>query len=161
MAEGLVKRMADQRVSTQIGNTHFTLMIEVPDDCPICHRSINVGISGPIVSTIPDGSQAISRLQVLFRCPRSKCDRLFLGVYEGTWKLGSPVPASSSWKSTLFPAVLAPREFDPIICRLSPEFVRIHEQAAVAEMHGLDRICGAGYRKSLEFLIKDFLKLEV
>ena len=39
---------------------------------------------------------------------------------------------------------------------LSPSFVRIFTQAQAAEDHGLDEIAGPGYRKALEFLIKDY-----
>lgn len=40
---------------------------------------------------------------------------------------------------------------------LSPSFVKIYHQAEKAENDGLDEICGIGYRKSLEFLVKDYL----
>ncbi|CAM4463867.1 DUF4145 domain-containing protein [Paenibacillus xylanexedens] len=40
---------------------------------------------------------------------------------------------------------------------LSPNFIKIYNQAAAAELGELTEICGAGYRKSLEFLIKDYL----
>lgn len=39
---------------------------------------------------------------------------------------------------------------------LSPSFVSIFNEAAEAESLGLTSICGMGYRKSLEFLIKDY-----
>lgn len=43
------------------------------------------------------------------------------------------------------------------ICELSPRFVDIYHQSEDAENAGLTEVCGMGYRKSLEFLIKDFL----
>lgn len=46
--------------------------------------------------------------------------------------------------------------FDEAICKLSPQFVRIYNQAYAAEDSNLDEIAGIGYRKALEFLIKDF-----
>lgn len=39
---------------------------------------------------------------------------------------------------------------------LSKEFTVIYNQALEAETMGLDRIAGIGYRKALEFLVKDF-----
>ena len=48
------------------------------------------------------------------------------------------------------------KHFDPLICSLSPEFDTIYNQALAAETAGLDRIAGIGYRKALEFLVKDF-----
>lgn len=41
----------------------------------------------------------------------------------------------------------------------SESFVRIYNQALQAEKTGLDEICGLGYRKAFEFLIKDYLLL--
>ena len=40
---------------------------------------------------------------------------------------------------------------------ISKDFVKIYNQAQKAENEDLDEICGMGYRKSLEFLIKDYL----
>lgn len=39
---------------------------------------------------------------------------------------------------------------------LSPNFVTIYNQAETAENSKLTEICGQGYRKSLEFLVKDY-----
>ncbi|OGG11088.1 hypothetical protein A2Z00_01710 [Candidatus Gottesmanbacteria bacterium RBG_13_45_10] len=50
-----------------------------------------------------------------------------------------------------------PEQFDKEIEELSPDFVKICTQAKIAEEMELDLICGPGYRKALEFLIKDFL----
>ena len=44
-----------------------------------------------------------------------------------------------------------------IISELSPNFCEIYNQAYIAEQTNLMQICGTGYRKSLEFLIKDYL----
>ena len=46
--------------------------------------------------------------------------------------------------------------FDERIINLSPQFDRIYNQALAAESSMLDEIAGLGYRKALEFLIKDF-----
>ena len=42
------------------------------------------------------------------------------------------------------------------INKISPQFVKIYNQSLQAENIGLDEIAGLGYRKSVEFLIKDF-----
>lgn len=48
------------------------------------------------------------------------------------------------------------RDFDDKLKKLSPQFVKVYNQALKAEEFSLDEIAGLGYRKSLEFLIKDF-----
>lgn len=39
---------------------------------------------------------------------------------------------------------------------ISPIFCEIYQQAHLAEVYNLNEIAGVGYRKSLEFLIKDY-----
>ena len=48
-------------------------------------------------------------------------------------------------------------KFSEKINNLFSNFVEIYNQAFSAEEYNLNLICGAGYRKALEFLIKDFL----
>lgn len=47
--------------------------------------------------------------------------------------------------------------FSPAIYNLSSDFVEIYKQSYRAESLGLDKICGMGYRKAIEFLIKDYI----
>ena len=47
-------------------------------------------------------------------------------------------------------------EFGVIICALSPSFVKIYNEAYAAEQMSLMEVCGVGYRKALEFLVKDY-----
>jgi len=47
--------------------------------------------------------------------------------------------------------------FSGEIQKLSPAFVTIYGQSDSAEQEALTEICGVGYRKALEFLIKDYL----
>ena len=47
--------------------------------------------------------------------------------------------------------------FDQYIENLSPSFCTLWNQSYQAEQSGLKDICGSGYRKALEFLIKDYL----
>ena len=46
--------------------------------------------------------------------------------------------------------------FDLVVNELSPNFVRIYTQSSAAEGYGLDDIAGPGFRKALEFLVKDY-----
>lgn len=51
----------------------------------------------------------------------------------------------------------ADNEFPVEIVNYSKSFIEIYKQALVAETNGLTEICGLGYRKAFEFLIKDYL----
>ena len=55
-----------------------------------------------------------------------------------------------------YPLVKNQQDFSEAIDKLSPRFVDIYHQAEAAEQDGCRDICGAGYRKALEFLVKDF-----
>lgn len=46
--------------------------------------------------------------------------------------------------------------FSDAIKQLSPNFVQIYHQSEHSEADNLSEICGMGYRKALEFLIKDY-----
>lgn len=52
---------------------------------------------------------------------------------------------------------LGTESFSDIINEISPSFVIIYNEAYSAEQMLLSNICGAGYRKALEFLVKDYL----
>ena len=47
--------------------------------------------------------------------------------------------------------------YSDIIRDISADFIRIYNEAYSAEQMGLEDICGVGYRKALEFLIKDYV----
>lgn len=54
------------------------------------------------------------------------------------------------------PNVPKPRKFDDKIVKLSPNFIETYNQSNSAEIYNLNQISGMGYRKALEFLIKDY-----
>jgi hypothetical protein len=42
------------------------------------------------------------------------------------------------------------------VAKISPQFVEIFSQASKAEAYGLGEVAGVGYRKALEYLVKDY-----
>lgn len=81
-------------------------------------------------------------------------------MYEASIHRSSSTYASSfEFQSKLLyigPVKYAEEKFDDGISALSPQFVKIYNQALAAESNGLDEIAGLGYRKAMEFLVKDF-----
>jgi hypothetical protein len=112
----------------------------LPDTCPVC----SYGIS-PEYILMYDKSNSLSEL--LCGCPRDKCRALFFAIYHGNHDM---------YLQRCYPYSKVSKEFPDEISELSPEFASIYNQALHAEQEGLDLICGVGYRKALEFLIKDF-----
>ncbi len=109
----------------------------LPDECPRCYRSI-VAVKRESYVRFSDG------LQTVFQCPG--CQSLFFTFYEG----GGYLQFRSSE-----PKMHRPQSFGSVE-KVSPQFAVIFNQAAEAEAAGLGEIAGLGYRKSLEFLIKDY-----
>lgn len=116
---------------------------EIPQlaiECPFCHALVN-----PKYLYLHENS--------LFAvCPNSDCDKHFV--------------LSSRYSDCNFDEIQSnstpgKRGFSSTIRRISPEFEKIYNQAYHAEQICLDQICGVGYRKALEFLIKDYLISEV
>lgn len=123
--------MAKQRVYSSNGNS-----IDVdtrPVVCPVCGTKMT-----PEYLCI-DGHVIFSR------CSSSPCKANFLLFH-------SPV------SDELIPNhPLSSEPFSPIIQDLSAQFVKIYNEAFCAEQMRLMEICGVGYRKALEFLIKDYV----
>lgn len=120
----------------------------VPDSCPRCHYSLEaIEITGVRIN-----ESDIERLEIVFQCPRNKCQSLFISYYEqgGSLKYEFTLIGSA-------PRTGRGREFETEIQEISKDFTIIYNQAARAEELELNRVAGMGYRRAFEFLIKDFL----
>jgi hypothetical protein len=115
-----------------------------PDECPICHCKITPNV----IWSKRGGSFYGAYLEALYECPNSKCGEVFIGYFN----------------SYIDHELYCLRPFEPVqitfpqcIGDVSPTFCEIYDQAHKAEKYSLLQVCGAGYRKALEFLIKDYL----
>ena len=113
-----------------------TLGIDVQAiECPFCHARIT-----PNYVFLHDHN-------LFAYCPNSSCNKHFVLKEYYTGSFTVVLPNSGP----------ARKQFSETINRVSAEFSEIYNQAFYAEQVSLNQICGAGYRKSLEFLIKDYL----
>jgi hypothetical protein len=125
----------------------------VPDNCPLCHHGIEPRMIASNV--IERGRLSGDILQLIFRCPRQDCQQAFIATYLQDSNRRGGLETNFSLRNT------SPyRGKDPVIPdevkQLSANFVEVYSQAHTAEHYGLDQIAGVGYRKSLEFLVKDY-----
>jgi len=90
------------------------------------------------------------RVEAVFRCPNSRCHEVFIGYY-GAHQNGH------YYLNRTEPRKYVAHSFSDTINSISSSFPTIYNQAQKAENDGLDQVCGPGYRKALEFLIKDYL----
>ena len=123
--------------------------------CPHCGTSFNGEVMNSVVAPHYDRAgntvtKSTAILYVLHYC--QVCSQAFFSVY----KPDTMDPGLYSLVNS-FPRRMETVDFDEQLKNLSPRFVKVYKQAAKAELMNLDELCGMGYRKALEFLIKDYL----
>jgi len=115
-----------------------------PDHCPICHHGIE-----PKDLKRDSLIEQTNSVERVLQCPRRKCGHLFIARYfanaHGYHRLAESVPITLG-------NVECPEE----LTKLSTNFYAIYNQAHKAEESGWVLVAGPGYRKALEFLIKDY-----
>lgn len=124
--------------------------LEYPNRCPICEDSI-----------MPRMVQNFKNLKIniysfLFECP--SCGKGFLGHYELSDQQETYQTSRYNLLNCIdvFPKIPKEKEFDNSLKNVSPNFCKIYNEALFAEIYSLNEIAGIGYRKALEFLIKDY-----
>lgn len=132
-----------------LGNDNFedTALLggyPLPDFCPICKKSITPEFI--LMYFKYNGHQ-----ELLCSCPNTKCKSLFFAIYKEC-----PSDTCEYSLDHFTPFSREEKIFPDEISTLSPDFIEIYNQAYVAEQEKLNLICGVGYRKALEYLIKDF-----
>jgi hypothetical protein len=132
----------------QAGSTHYQLDI-LPDRCPFCLTAIT---PNPLSAHI---NNYYEQLEVMMFCPNNDCQKAFIGYYH--LLSGSTVAHYSECTSK---GNLVGKKFSEKINEISTSFTLIYNQAYQAEQQELFEICGVGYRKALEFLIKDYAILK-
>lgn len=121
--------------------TTYTISTEESLECPFCFSHIEIQtLRGVFWSKN-------NKLQIFLKC--KKCNNCFIGDTRLIANIFHIISLSKGNKKT--------REFQKEINELSPNFAKIYGESEVAEQENLTEICGVGYRKSLEFLIKDYL----
>lgn len=122
--------------------------------CPIC----NYKISPKYI----DGYAHMIKSSFSLYCECPSCGKPFIAYYknlinEGTSSYPNYFAKNIEYLAPIFPNV---RNFDKRIAELSPYFVETYNQSLSAESYNLNQIAGMGYRKALEFLIKDYCILK-
>jgi hypothetical protein len=140
------------------GQHHPVVLLDEPDTCPLCHRSIHA----ILLQCQSLGTRNL--VQATFRCTSHACAELFIATYAPVPapSLRSPAGHAHAHGQQYRLQRLAPRNPAPVatparVAGVSPTFVEIRNQVAQAEIQGLTQLVGIGLRKGLEFLIKDYL----
>jgi len=129
-------------ISIELERDNKAAIDVIPNECPYCHKSI-----GPVLL---GNNSIIGGIELIYQCPSFPCQRAFIASYISfnnyafffqKTNIGEPKETS----------------FSEEIREISPLFVKIYNESFFAEQYNLTAICGVGYRKSVEYLIKDYL----
>lgn len=123
---------------------------ETVNKCPICNSSI-----APVEKSKFFNSDS-KMYFFMFECPA--CNKGFITHYNysNERKIKNDISYNMLKLVNSYPKVPESHQFDENIKKLSSNFCEIFNQAYVAEQMKLNEIAGIGYRKALEFLIKDY-----
>lgn len=124
-------------------NGTSAILISIPNDCPFCFEKI----SPTYITNIG--------FQVVFQCTNDKCQKLFIAYYSAFGRNPHNNQPTLKVTSVMF-GTSKKKEFHKSIEKISKDFIEIYNQSFFAEQSELTQIAGVGYRKSLEYLIKDF-----
>ncbi len=125
---------------------------KIQDFCPLCHSSIK-----PVHRYAWMDNRG---LQAVFECPKENCKKLFIAYYRPSTSDERSEVETEYYYSSSEPIRVKEKAFSETIKNTSAQFCEIYNEAEIAEQRRLKNICGAGYRRALEFLIKDYLILE-
>ena len=132
----------------QLGYNH-PVTISKSIVCPCCHKYIDAIVETQTKTFLQNNKE--NTFAVIFRCPA--CGKYFFKSYKlldtdngyiGEDFVSNPTPDLK---------LNIPKEIE----KISSKFIEIYTQALTAEHYDLTEITGIGLRKSIEFLVKDYL----
>lgn len=115
---------------------------DIPDICPRCGVTVT-----PIILPSIAIEQINRDFDLVTALYCQHCRKPFFATYK----------QHDSCPTSVGPQSFRSRSFDEHISNLSPSFVEVYNQAYAAESQDLNEISGMGYRKAIEYLIKDYL----
>ncbi len=134
-------------------SSSLTCVYSDPSECPLCHFSIK---SHPIWGCFSTHRNLLGHAEfsvnILFQCPH--CQRVFLAQYSANYRGDT---FSTFALNNLSPSLPAKQNLSASIRDISPMFAEAFSQSSRAESENLTEVAGCGYRKSVEYLVKDYL----
>lgn len=127
-------------------------------NCPRCGSKISPIYISHYVEYFEDDTITY---YVICKCPNKSCNEIFFAKYTG-----ESVPIFEGingveytlniLETEIYPYSFTESPFETDLIEISSAFVEAYKQSVLADKMGLNKICGPGYRLSLELLIKDF-----
>ncbi len=126
---------------------NFNYTFENPSICPHCHNGIEPRALGNFPEIGPDNTKVCYSI---WKCTHRDCRSIFVGVYEIQGQ------GRGSFRGFLDGSPIGPHWPDSIL-NLESRFIETYTQSLQAEYNGLTEISGMGFRKAIEYLVKDYL----
>lgn len=149
------------KVHDSIGKSLRIPVDKLPDECPCCHKGIGVESLDGFVHENDSPEFYDTRAEIIFQCPLDACKRYFIAYYRQNNSHHQALRTYGTEPNFelrgFSPYVFQKKEFPKEIEKTSSQFAEIFNEAAQAENRGLKKVAGPGYRKALEFLVKDYL----
>lgn len=138
--------------SIRDGSSSVSVCYDEPSICPRCNHAIK-----PELLSLRYYKNNEDQLLFCNTYLCKSCYETFIVLYQVGTYLHQNRRGIETKIRYLGPSNFESRKFPASLENLSPKFIKIYNQALSAENSGLDEIAGIGYRKALEFLVKDYL----
>lgn len=131
--------------------------VEDPNICPHCHVANIPSIQWQ--SPTLDTNNNVCSLSS-WRCRNIKCDKIFIAQYNLSadkfifTRFLNGFPKGPAWPQPILDLNSVILDADGKSTK--SKFIKIYLQSLQAESYGLDEIAGMGYRKAIEYLVKDW-----
>lgn len=120
----------------------FGCDVENPDQCPHCHNGIEPTLIKQSIEKAINYS--------IWKCTFRDCGKQFVAVHE---IIGQGL---AKFVGYLDGAPIGPYWLDTIK-KINSKFIDTYNQSLKAEYFSLNEIAGMGFRKAIEYLVKDYL----
>lgn len=137
-------------INIKFRDTNNAEIFSLPNQCPHCGETMTPNVHYGISTQAYYDTKGV--IAILVNCTTDHCKKFYSLSYSYTYN--SSFRTINLIRDAYRPTIKV--ELPENIEKVSKTFVEIYSQATIAESEKLDQIAGVGYRKALEFLIKDY-----
>jgi len=154
MSNTTIKMINAKHYKLGIKDIHYKDSV---DHCPYCKHSMSQAPESARFS-LPYNSKEHRNdsLFLFYQCMRDECQKAFIAVFQYRYD-GNRSPFHVHYLQQILPSLVDEKYWPEEVNSISKQFSEIYNQAVACESHGYNHAAGPTYRKSLEFLIKDYL----
>lgn len=129
-------------------------IVDIETVCPHCGVPVDPTILSARSNSLK--TEIKGSIGVFLSCTNEKCFKYHVQAFEFTRRdVGYSIQIGRKIPYTY--RVMLENSLPAIVNDAFPSFKVIYEQSLEAESQGLDQIAGIGFRKSIEFLIKEYV----